>query len=189
MNRNEEITDEDLVFSIQQGDKEKFGVVMDRYEKKLLSYGRKFIADTYRIEDLVQDVFIKTYENIMSFDTTRKFSPWIYRISHNIFINDMKKKKAIPFHIFDFDTIFPHPEGEYLLSKEVTDKEIKDLIEKGLGNLSAEYKEVLILYYMEDLSYKEIADVLEIPIGTVGIRIKRAKSSLKGQIPSDILDK
>ncbi len=189
MNRNEKITDEKLAFHIQQGDKEKFGFLMNRYNEKLLHYGRKFITDTYKIEDLVQDIFIKAYENIMNFDTTRKFSPWIYRIAHNVFINDMKKKKTVSFSIFDFDAILPHPGYEDFLPKETMDSNIKNLVEKGLENLSIRYKEILILYYMEDLSYKEIAEILKIPIGTVGIRLKRARDSLKKQIPSDILDK
>ncbi len=190
MNINNETTDEEIVLCIQQGDKEKFGIIMDRYQNKLLRYGRKFISEIDRIEDIVQDIFIRSYENIMSFDVARQFSPWIYRIAHNIFINDMKKKKSIPFHVFDFDTILPHhQEYEENFPKKIIDEEIKNLIDEGLKNLSLGYKEVLILYYMEDLSYKEIADVLEVPVGTVGIRLKRAKASLKKQIPNDILDK
>lgn len=189
MKIDENITDEDLVFGIQQGDKEKFEIVVDRYEDKLLRYGRKFIADSHNTEDLVQDIFIKAYENVMNFDTTRKFSSWIYRIAHNTFINEMKKKKAITFHFFDFDTILAHSEYGEPFPGEIIEKEMRILVDKGLENLSAEYKEILVLRYLEDLSYKEISDILKIPTGTVGIRLKRARSSLKKQIPSDILDK
>ncbi len=189
MKGNEIKTDEDIVLLVQQGDEEEFGVIMDRYEKKLLRYARKFISDTYKIEDIVQDVFIKTYENIISFDTTLKFSPWIYRIAHNIFINEMKKKKTISFHLFEFDTIFPHIYYEDPLLKNITNSEMRDLVDKGLKNISEKYREILILYYMEDLNYREIADILKVPIGTVGVRLKRAKSFIKKQIPGDVLSR
>jgi len=184
-----EITDEEIVSLVQKGDKEKFGVIVDRYEKKLFRYATKFISDTYKIEDLVQDIFIKVYENIMGFDTTRRFSPWIYRIAHNVFINDIKKKKNILFNTFDFDELLPHREYGNTIQEEIIGNETKELLENGLKNLSEKYKEVLILHYIEDLSYKEIAEILKVPIGTVGIRLKRAKNRLTKQIPSDILNK
>ena len=71
---------------------------MDRYQAKLLRYGRRFLAQDDHIVDVVQDVFIKTYENIQSFDATRKFSPWIYRIAHNAFVNEIRQKKARTAH-------------------------------------------------------------------------------------------
>jgi len=187
MDENKKMTDEEVVLLVQNGEKEEFGTLMDRYEKKILRYAGKFLAGTNDVEDIVQDVFIKVYENIMSFNINMKFSPWVYRIAHNVFINEMKKKKTLSFHIFDIDTILPYYSYHNIFSKSILDNEVKDIMHKKLNNIPLKYKEILILNYVEGLSYKEISDILKIPIGTVGVRLKRAKELLKKQISFDIL--
>ena len=98
-------TDEEIALLIQQGSEEAFSVVMDRYSQKLLRYGRKFLSNPENIEDIVQDVFIKVYQNIKSFDGDKKFSPWIYRIAHNCFVNHIRDTAKEPLLFFDFDSI------------------------------------------------------------------------------------
>ncbi len=182
-------TDEELVVLIQKGDKEKFGILMERYEQKLFRYGRKFLSNVDNIEDMVQEVFIKTYESIQSFDTTKKFSPWIYRIAHNTFVNALKKNIRNPLYLFDFDTLIPHPAYDDPAAAEREQKEMRVLIDRGLEKIKPEQREILVLNFLEDLSYKEIAEVLRIPIGTVGVRIRRAKEALKkvyDEVPHNI---
>ncbi len=171
-------TDEAVVLDVQQGNAEKFGIVMERYQAKLFRYGRKFLSDPENISDLVQDVFIKSYQAIQSFDTSQKFSSWIYRIAHNSFVNELKRKQKAPLRIFDFDTLLNHPvyEEEHSSEEQVA---IKNMIDIGLNKLDPKYKEVLILHFIEDLAYKDISDVLRVPTSTVGVRIKRAKEALK----------
>ena len=173
------MTDEELVSKIREGDEELLGIIMERYEKKLLRYGRKFLSSRENIEDLVQETFIKTYQNLKSFDVKQKFSPWIYRIAHNTFINGMKKNSRSPIYLPDFDTLVSHPVYEDPSQAERERQEMRKVIDKGLDQLPSNYKEIIILYYMEELSYKEIADIVRIPIGTVGIRLRRAKDKLK----------
>jgi RNA polymerase sigma-70 factor (ECF subfamily) len=176
-------TDEELVLLIQQGLEEPFGVLMDRYTQKLLRYGKKFISSPDNIEDIVQEVFIKVYKNIQSFDTKLKFSPWIYRIAHNSFINCLRKMDKEPLLVFDFDTLLNHPIYEDPTIKEKENEEIRVLLNKGLEQLKPNYREILVLYYFEELNYQEIADVLHVPTGTVSIRLKRAREILKKHIP------
>ncbi len=171
--------DEELARLVQNGDKELFGVLMDRYEKKLLRYGKRFLSNDDHIDDVIQEVFIKTYKAIKSFDVSQRFSPWIYRIAHNSFINEIKKNSRNPVHFLDFDTFIAHPVYEDPDTKEKDQKEMRKMIDRGLDKLTPNYKEILILYYLEEMSYKEIADILRVPIGTVGIRLKRAKTALK----------
>ena len=175
-------TDEELVLLIQQGLEEPFGVLMDRYTQKLLRYGKKFISSPDNIEDIVQEVFIKVYKNIQSFDTKLKFSPWIYRIAHNAFVNCLRKMDKEPMLVFDFDALLNHPIYEDPTVKEKEIEDIRVLLDKGLKLLPPAFREVLVLYYFEDLSYQQIADVLHVPTGTVGIRLKRAREILKKHI-------
>lgn len=172
-------TDEELVVRVQKGDTEAFGTLVERYEEKLLRYGRRFLSRSEDIEDIVQDVFMSAYQNIKGFDTRARFSPWIYRIAHNAFVNEFRKHKRTPVVFVDFDTLISHPVYDDPALHEREQKEMRVMIEKGLGEMEIKYREVLILYYLEDMSYKEISDILKVPTGTVGIRIKRAKSLLR----------
>jgi RNA polymerase sigma-70 factor (ECF subfamily) len=172
-----DLKDEEIIKQVQQGKVESFGVIVTRYQNKLNNYGKKFLNRNEDIEEIVQDVFIKTYKNIRSFDSSKKFSSWIYRIAHNEFINAIKKKK--PLYFFNFDTFFPNLKSKENIIEDVDRKETQELINKYLDKLDYKYKEVLILCYFEDMSYKDISDVLHIPVSTVGVRIQRAKKIMK----------
>ncbi|MFA5999618.1 MAG: sigma-70 family RNA polymerase sigma factor [Candidatus Paceibacterota bacterium] len=172
-------TDEEIAKLVQQGEHNSFAVLIDRYEEKILRYGKKFLSNRDDIVDITQDIFINTYKNLQNFDATKKFSSWIYRMAHNAFINEMKKNTFRPITMFDFDTLVSHLVYEDTSLKEREQEEIKCAIDQCLDKIKPKYKEVLILYYIEDLGYQEISDILEIPKGTVGIRIKRAKEELK----------
>ncbi|MDB5266832.1 MAG: sigW [Parcubacteria group bacterium] len=175
----EHLADEELVSMVQKGDTHPFGALVERFEPKLLRYGRKFLATPEDIEDAVQDVFISVYKNIQSFDLGQKFSPWIYRIAHNAFVNALKKHSRNPFQFMDFDVLVSHAVDDDPVRKEEEQKEMRQMIDAHLERLQPKYREVLILYYLEDMQYKEIGDILEVPTSTVGIRIKRAKDALK----------
>lgn len=172
-------TDEEIVKTIQSGDIQSLGVLIERYEFKIKRYGKKFLGSAEDIEDAVQEIFTKAYFNIQNFDTEKNFSSWIYRIAHNEFINLIKKNKKNPLLFFDPDILFPHP-----ISRENTDKgpieaEIKKSMDLCLEKMPPKYREPMILYYLEDKNYKEISDIIRIPVSTVGVRLKRGKEILK----------
>ncbi len=171
--------DEVIAEKVQGGDSELFGILIERYETKLLRYGRKFLANPDDIVDIVQEVFISAYQHIQSFDTAHKFSPWVYRIAHNAFVNGLRKHSRNPLLFVDFDTFLAHPVYEDPKDKEREQEEMKVLIEMGLELIAPKYREILILYYLEEMPYKDIAEVLQVPVGTVGIRAKRAKEALR----------
>jgi RNA polymerase sigma-70 factor (ECF subfamily) len=174
-----EKTDEEIAKEVQLGEVESFGLLIERYEPKITRYARKFIFNGEDAKDLVQEAFIKAYTNIQSFDAGRSFSSWMYRIAHNEFINAIKKKSRLPIFQFDFDTIFPQPVALETADSEMNKKELREMLDKCLGKLDPKYREPLVLYYFEDMDYKEIADILEVPVSTVGVRLTRGKASLK----------
>lgn len=171
-------TDEEITKLVQSGKTDLFGIIVERYEDKMIRYSRKFLSNQDDINDIVQEVFIKAYTNIQSFDIKRKFSSWLYRIAHNHLVNYLKKKRII-LPLLNLDTFFPHNIKEQDINNEIDREETKILINKCLDKLNIKYKEPLVLYYFEELSYKEISDILKIPVSTVGIRIKRAKQQMK----------
>jgi len=174
-----DLKDERLAAQVQGGDSEAFGTLMARYQPKLARYGSRFLARSDDVEDIVQDIFVNVYRNIKGFDSSQRFSPWIYRIAHNAFVNELRRKSRTPIRIPDFDLLALHtPSGER--ADDLSEHEsLARLVESGLAGIDPKYREVLILYFMEELSYREIADVLRIPVATVGVRLLRAKNALK----------
>ena len=173
------ISDEEIVLRVQSGKKDDFGVLVERYEAKISRYARRFLFEYDDVEDLVQEVFVKAYTNIQSFDTDKRFSPWIYRIAHNEFVNAIKKKSRLPVSFFDPDTLFPHPVAKEDVEKDFERKETTEMLENCLEKLDVKYREVLTLYYFEEMKYGDIAEVLRIPVATVGVRLRRGREYLK----------
>lgn len=162
-----------------------YSFIVSRYEAKLSRYVKKFIYDNTEANDMLQDIFVKAFKNLNSFDNSYKFNSWIYRIAHNECINYLKKNKKEGISFIDFDLILPT-----LFAKEEADDKSKFLenksnIEKVLKDLDIKYREIIVLNFFEDLSYEEISDILKIPKSTVGVRIKRAKEKIKVLMEKD----
>ena len=179
-------TDEQIATRVQKGDSEAFGELIERYQAKLMRYGRKFLFEPEDAADIVQDIFIKAYENIRSFDVSRRFSPWIYRIAHNELVNALKKKQATrTTFTFDIDTLFPHLAAAETSDSAALERDLRAALEAHLDKLDSKYREPLILYYLESMDYKEISDILQIPVSTVGVRLARGRGILKSIAGTD----
>jgi len=174
-----ELSDEQLVEKTQKGDVESFRFLVERYKPKLTRYGSRLLFNKADLEDVVQEIFIKCYRNIKSFDVSRKFSSWVYRIAHNEFINHGKKFSRQLIDYFDFEVLLPKQAAPDNPQEDFDRKQLKEILEKSLAKLDAKYREALVLYYLEGLDYKEIAEILRVSTGTVGIRIMRGKKQLK----------
>lgn len=171
--------DEAIARRVQDGDVNAFGLLVERYEQKLRRYARRFLFDRNDADDLIQDTFLKAYEGIQGYDPDKKFSPWIYRIAHNVFLNELRARGSRPILSFDFDTIFAHIPARETADDLALRSEEKERVAKALRILDPKYREPLILFYFEDMAYREIADVLDIPTATVGVRIARAKQMVR----------
>jgi RNA polymerase sigma-70 factor (ECF subfamily) len=171
--------DEEIARRIQAGEEDLFSRLIDRYEAKISRYARKFLSDSDDINDVLQEIFIKVYININSFDVSRKFSPWIYRIAHNELVNALRKKKRNVLPILNLDVFLPYNLSKTAVEKENDDRDIKRMAETCLDGIDLKYREPIILFYFDELSYKEISEILQIPVSTVGIRIKRGREKMK----------
>ena len=174
-----ELSDEKIAEAIQSGEAEAFGEITSRYELKLKRYARRFLSLKEDVDDLVQDVFIKAYTNIQSFDPSLRFSPWIYRIAHNTFVNELKRKQRVGFGVFDADIVLPFLPAKETSDADTLNEELKVEMEKVIDKLSPKYREVVVLHYYEELSYAEISDVLRISVSSVGVRMTRARQKLR----------
>ncbi len=153
-----------------------FACLYERYEQKLLRYIKKIsLANQEEASDILQNAFIKIWKNLNSYDSSLKLSTWLYRIVHNETISFCRKKRSFgKNNELDVNDIrFENLTDDQDL--EVNAEERFFLTHKVLDQLALKYREVLILKFMEKMSYEEISDVLKIPEGTVATRINRAK--------------
>ena len=178
-------SDEELV-KLTLVNQDNFLFIMKRYESKLLRYILRISGIKKEdAEDLLQEVFIKVYENLNDFDQKLKFSSWIYRITHNMVIDNFRKMKVRP-AIANFNEdinnkILANIKSDFDIFKEIDIKYLREGIEKVLKKMDRNYKEVLVLRFFEDKSYEEISDILKKPTGTVSTLINRAKKQFKNE--------
>lgn len=174
-------TDEQIAAQVI-GIPEMFGFLVDRYEKKLDRYiYRKTGLNHDERKDILQDVFVKAYENIASFNTQMSFNAWIYRVCHNTIINDWKKNKRYREGVsFDGDSrlwlesLFIQDLTEHDLDQQILEDHLSD----ALTHLSDKYRTIIELYYLEGLSYQEISHTLQVPAGTVATQLNRGRIKL-----------
>ena len=174
MTEKVELSDEEIVKKIRETDKDFFSLIIERYQKKLLHYANSLIKDEDKAVDIVQNSFIKAFINLNSFNIKNKFGSWIYRIVHNEALNLIKKYPGETPLLDNFD--FKSDED---IEENFIKQETKSQVEKCLKEIPLLYSEPLSLYYIDDKSYEEISDILRIPMGTVAIRISRAKKLMK----------
>jgi len=179
-------TDEQIVV-LTLKNQDYYLYLMKRYEARLLNYILK-ISNISREdgEDILQEVFIKSYQNLNDFDLNFKFSNWIYSIAHNATISAFRKKKVRPQTVSWEDKDLNNILGSTL---DVENTSLQKLtykqILKIINQLPLKYKDVLILKFMEGKDYQEISDILHKPMGTIATLINRAKKSLKQELKKE----
>lgn len=168
------MTDNELV-KLSLDNPDHFLCLTKRYESKLLRYIMRISKFSHEdAEDVLQDVFIKTYYNLNEFNSELKFSSWIYRIAHNQTISEIRKKvsrPSVPFKKEDIDRF----EDAFDMVKEIDNSFDREVIDKVLSHLDEKYSEVLILRFLDEKDYIEISDILKKPVSTVGNLIARGK--------------
>lgn len=175
----EETTDRELV-DLTLEDSANFVHLMKRYEGKLLRYIHRITSVPHEeAEDILQDVFIKAYQNLHGFDRKLSFSSWIYRIAHNHVISTFRKKKARPQQVDIEEKTLMNFASDLDIIRDVDRALQAEQLRKALASMDVKYREVLVLKFLEEKSYDEIADILKKPKGTVGTLINRAKKQCK----------
>jgi RNA polymerase sigma-70 factor (ECF subfamily) len=173
----EQLKDEQIVSSILNGDKEAYREIIKRYDNKLSRYLSKFSSNKDDIEDILQIVFIKAYKNLYGFDLNKKFTSWIYRIAHNEAVNHLKKYKGDRISLDDVEYKLIDEKAD--INKEADRMFLKKDIECVISKMNIKYREPIVLYFFEDMTYEEISDVLRMPKSTVGTLISRGKGLIR----------
>ena len=177
-----------LILKCMEYDKYSFMELYKIYEKYLYSLCFSYVQNSQDALDLVQDIYIKVFKNIKKFDINMQFHPWIRKIAVNTCLNF---KRTIKNNVISMNSAI-NDESETDLEdtlksekdvlEEVINGEIKSIIKKYLNEISEEYRMIIVLRYYEDLSYNEISELTNMPLGTVKTKLYRAKAILKKKL-------
>ena len=166
-----------LIARARVGDREAFGALVEQYRDNVYRLAYRMCGNAYDADEAAQEAFVAAWRALPNFRGDAKFSTWLYRLATNAAIDQMRREKR---HHGAGDGEMPDIADDSDSPQETVERtEQQEAVQKALATLSEEYREVLLLRYMEELDYAEIAEVLQLPSGTVKSRINRAKAALK----------
>ncbi len=180
--------DAELVKRVQAGDTEAFDILVQKYQHKVVNLVGRFVSDYAECQDIAQDAFIKAYRAIGSFRGDSQLYPWLYRIAANTAKNHLASRaRKSPGYSVDVDDA-EHYEGESRLKEYANPEnlllteEIKATVFDAIERLPEDLKSAITLREIDGLSYEEIAEVMDCPIGTVRSRIFRARDAIDKEL-------
>ncbi|OGG43228.1 MAG: hypothetical protein A3F84_21580 [Candidatus Handelsmanbacteria bacterium RIFCSPLOWO2_12_FULL_64_10] len=181
-------SEKDLIKRCRNGDRKAFADLVDRYKVIVFNLVDRMVFDKAIVEDLAQEVFIRVYQGLPGFRGESRLSTWIYRIAYNVCAAELDRAR----HRADFISI---DEGE---DEERPRLDLRDAgqdpeamfsridfrwtIQRLLDRLPPRYKAILTLFYLEEMSYEEIGEIMKLPMGTVKTHLHRAKQALRDMI-------
>jgi RNA polymerase sigma-70 factor (ECF subfamily) len=182
---SEREADQILVERVQQGDKRAFELLVVKYHRKIIRLVSRLIRDPAEVEDVAQDAFIKAYRALPQFRGESAFYTWLYRIAVNTAKNYLATQGGRPESSSDIDTeeAETFADGEQLRDINTPDsmlhtKQVAETVNRAMEALPEELRTAITLREIEGLSYEEIAEAMECPIGTVRSRIFRAREAI-----------
>ena len=179
-----EATDQQLVVRVHEGDKRAFDLLVLKYQHKVHAIVSRFVRDTDEVADVVQEAFIKAYRALPKFRGESQFYTWLYRIAVNTAKNYLvSRSRRPPGSDVDIDDAEYYSGSEYLKDlgtpeNQLFRDELESVIVKSIAELPEDLRTAVTLREYEGLSYEEIAEIMECPVGTVRSRIFRARESI-----------
>ena len=178
-----DFTDVQLIADAVGGREDRFEELVRRYQRPIIGYVFRMLGDYEASLDVSQEVFIKVYNSLSRYSSEYKFSTWLYRIAHNAAIDHLRRNTVNPQSIetenadgsyqLQIESPLPTPEQDRERSEWRTE------IEAVVKCLPAAYRELIMLRHSQDLSYDEIAEVTQLPLGTVKNRLFRAREMMR----------
>ncbi|KAA3610631.1 MAG: RNA polymerase subunit sigma-24 [Calditrichaeota bacterium] len=183
-------TDEDLITRFQQGDIYAFDLIVKRYKQQLLNFVFRFLNNREQAEDVVQETFLRVYRKRHAYKQVAKFSTWIYTIAGNLARTELRKRKRRK--LFSLSDIGMEEKDYEIASDEFNPEKYTNtvmyeaIIQREIDSLSAKFREVIVLRDIQGLAYEEIAEIINVPLGTVKSRVNRARLRLQEKLKKQL---
>lgn len=163
---------------ISMKDAEVFETLFRGYDKRVYYTALRYLGKAEDAADITQEVFLRAWRHINSLDPNRAVFPWLFRITRNLCINKCKKRSST-----EIGLEFPeHTMGKDAVEENVLAKEAQKEVKDAILNLPDKYREIIILKHYDECSYEEMAEILDIPKGTVMSRLYNARKMLKERL-------
>jgi len=184
MSDHKKLTDEELITLFQQGSADAYNEIVARYKDKLVNFVYRYVGNYDDCEDIAQETLIKVYTSKHLYKEIAKFSTWIYTIAINLAKTKiLKKNKMRTFSLSEAydeeDKDFDIPDEAFTPDTDANSKFLNQHIQNALNQISENYRQLVILRDIEDLSYEEICEITGLPMGTVKSRINRGREKLQ----------
>ena len=178
-----ELSDEILIKKFQEGDVGAYNQIVFRFKDRLLNFIYRFVNDLDLAEDLVQDTLLKLYTHKDSYREIAKFSTWLYTIAANLARTELRKKKRRKtFSVTELsreDREFIIASSDVDPSEDLSSQNFEKSVQRALAELPDDFKTIIILRDIQELSYDEISKIVDVPLGTVKSRINRGRVKLQ----------
>ncbi|MDQ0178155.1 RNA polymerase sigma factor [Bacillus chungangensis] len=163
-----------LIEQVRKGEQEAYSELVNKYKNRLYIFLLRMLDQAQDAHDLTQEVFIKAYYQLNTFNGTSQFSTWLYRIAYNRAIDELRRRKPVHVPLYDMEFTDDESPEDICLAKERA-----TFLHKQVMTLPENYRTVLLLRHTQELSYKQIGEVLDIPPDTVQVRLYRARKKLR----------
>src|SRR5262249_5096190 len=176
-----------LVERCRSGDERAFQELVDRYKDLVFGLIARTVVDRARAEDLAQDVFLRVHRGLPYFRGEARLSTWIYRIVVNVCTQDktdrQTRERAAQISLDDPDARLRSPSA---VDRQFTDIELRDRLEKAIRQLPSHYRVLIAGHYLQGLQYEDLAEAMQLPLGTVKTQLHRAKRQLRELLEGDL---
>ena len=172
----------DLIARCQQGDERAFGELVDRYKDLVFGLIARSSVGRSQVEDLAQEVFLKIHRGLPYFRGEARLTTWIFRIVLNLLSQEGQKKRGSREVALDPELTAHQPRT---IDRSAGDLELRDRLEKAMTMLPPNYRLLIAGHYLQDVKYGDLAEALDIPVGTVKTHLHRAKKQLRALLETD----
>ncbi len=179
-------TDEQLIGRFQAGDERAYVELVNRYKDRLFNFVFPFFGDVEQSEDVVQDTMLRLYEKKHYYKEIAKFSTWIYTIARNLANTELRKRKrrktTYLSQMSKEDRQYDIPAVQDDVDQDLQNEFMRNRINLAIDALPEHFKTVIILRDIQELSYDDISNIVEVPLGTIKSRINRARLQLQAEL-------
>lgn len=177
--------DKRLAAQVAQGDRRACAILVDTYGPKVHGLVRRHVSTEADAEDITQEIFVELYRSIGTFRGASSLATWVYRVALNRCLKHQQRKPpaTLPFE----DALLTHADDRPGPAQSAARRELGDEVHAALGRLSPEHRQVVILHELQELTYQECAQILQIPVGTVKSRLSNAFRRLRTSLGTYVL--
>lgn len=186
------LTDTDLVARARSGSEAAYRELLNRYQRPVLSLVYRMVRDRELAEDLAQEAFVKVFNHLDRYDPKYKFSSWLFKIANNTAIDALRKKEPATVSLDGSrhattaegmaETRIEPASGDENPEELLEARELGTEIERAIAGLRLEYRTAVVLRHVEGRPYDEIAEIMQLPLGTVKTYLHRARAELRGAL-------